>query len=245
MIKKAYFLLPLIIIMGTTAIANADSKDALVANRFIEKGDLFSLQVGEAKEILVLGGRATVELLEIGYNPDEISDVQINEIILSDENPDSGEEIVFAVPVRNIGTGLAYGTSVDFQYGDEFQGGNGEDSIAVIPIILPGETIELEFAHTYLEDGYYNLMVISSVSNDINTGNNVVCEQLKVGNPEGESGQGGCGALPQQILPKDAHLIYTVNNDEQYDLWLSPEDVGAELEVIKLADNKILLTVPK
>jgi len=229
-------------------IANADTKEAVLTHNFIERGDLFILDVGETKEVFSPGNRIYVEFLEIDYDPDAVSDVRIDDIILSNENPDPGEEISIDIPLTNIGTGVAEFVSVYVNYGDEEEG-SGHEGPHIIQEILPGDSYVVEVNHMYQNEGEYTIMIVVRSPNDIQMGNNVECKNIRVGDPQGSGG--GCGALGPNDIPKDAHIFYTEYQHgdvvDQQDLWLRVDDIGQEIEVIKLNEyeSKVLLSIPK
>ncbi|MFC2143536.1 CARDB domain-containing protein [Candidatus Aenigmatarchaeota archaeon] len=234
-----------IVVLGTLGIVSAQTDIQLPF--FTYEGDLFLLEEGETEDIKIRGGRITVELLEIDYNPDEVSDVMVHNLTFSNDNPMPGENVNMSVLLTNIGTGAAHTVSVKLAFGDEGQGG-GSHGMPVIPEILPGETVELEFSHVYEEEGYYTVMVLARVDNDIDLSNNIICEEIQVGDPQGSHG-GGCGGMAGTDAQKKAHIIYTKYRgshviDEQ-ELWLTQDDIGLVVEIIKLDELRSLMTVPR
>ncbi len=228
-----------------TAIATVQGEVTLPF--LTEKGELFLLNQGETETIQIQGGRITVQLLEISHDPESISDVRIDDIIFSDTNPDVGENVHITVPVTNIGTGAAHDVGVHITYGDEHQNGS-QGGEGIIAQINPGETVVLEYDHIYDEENIYTVMFVAKAGNDIDNGNNIMCKEIRVGDPEGP-GSGGCGALSQQVIPKDAHILYKKyhgnNVIDQQELWLSADNIGYVVEVLKLSDEKALLAVPR
>jgi len=234
----------LIVVLATVAVAASQGTVEIDLKTLLtEKGEMFLLAPGETERID--GGRITVELLEIGYDPAFISDVRVDDIVFSSDNPQQGESVHITVLVTNAGSGTAH-ASVTVTYGDE-QDGSSTGGVSIVELD-PGQTEILEFDHTYTEERIYTVMVVAQANNDINTGNNVRCEEIRVGNPEGP-GSAGCGALPQQVLPKQAHVLYTryqgQNVVDQQGLWLSSDDIGFVVEIIKLSGSKAVLSVPR
>ena len=244
--KKIYLMLSvLLLVLGTVFVVDAATDRNLRSFFSTEKGEVFSLEVGDTEEIVTKHGDITVELLEIAINPEWVSDVSVDDIILSDENPDPGEEVHITIPISNIGTGTAHGVGFDIRFGDEEMGGD-HGEFSAIPWILPGETIEFEIDHTYEEEGSYTIMVSALVSNDIDNSNNIECKIFEVGNPP--HGGGGCGALGPNDIPKYAHIIYTENRKgnevTQEELWVNPDSFGDLVEVLKMSLTEALMTVP-
>lgn len=238
--KKA-ILLTITLILGIVLVASAQGEVSLPI--FSEKGELFLLEQGETETIQIPSGRIDVQLVEIGHNPAEISDLRVDDITFSNNNPQPGESIHIAAPITNVGTGIARAVELQTNYG------TGESSTpAIVVEILPGQTISNEYDYVYNEEGIYTIMVVARTDNDINNANNIVCEQIVVGNPQNGGGS-GCGALPQNIIPKKAHVLYKKyrgqNIVEEQDLWLSVDGIGSVVEVMKLSNTKALLSVPR
>lgn len=242
--RRGYVLVFIVAIALVTSAMAADKYGGRHP-RLTERGELFLLEVGETEEIFGQGERIEVELIEIGHNPEEVSDMRLDYIELSDENPDPGEEVGIEVSITNIGTGAAYAVSLSMTYGDEHLGGDSP-SYPMIEEIDPGETEILEFVHIYEEEGEYTIMAFVDAPNDINMGNNVECEQITVGDPQGGS-SGGCGAFGPREIPKKAHIGYEVTRGQvaEYEtFWVGLSDIGEQLEILKLSDLQALLSIP-
>jgi len=239
--KSSIILLVALILTGV-AFANADAiQQELSFLSITEKGELYTLGIGETKTIYTDSGRITTQLLAIDYNPSEISDVHIEEIRFSNENPQPGEPFFIEIPLTNEGSGVAQGVlEVKF---DE------QSSSASIINLQPGESSSLEMQKTFSEAGYYTLIAHAQVNNDIDLSDNLVCATIKIGEPEGTA-VGGCGALGPAAIPKEAHIHYIEFNGRgrvinEQDLWLSPEDMGFPVELIKLGIDRTLAVIPR
>ena len=246
---KTKALLAIILILGILAIANAETIKGEVSQVFpylfmTQKGELFLLDVGETQTVATSTGRITVELLDFGYNPDDVSDVAVDDILFSDENPLPEEIVHITVPITNRGPGATSGLGFDLDFGDGAGGGFGA------PLTLrPGETHFFEFDHAYREEGTYTLRALAEVDNDIDMSNNVLCESIEVGDPMGGGSSCGGGGGPS-MLSEEAYIQYTVYDRngsilEQRDFWITPQDIGLDVELVKMADSKALLVVPR
>ena len=242
---KKVAILILITFMTSAAIVNAETIQQ-GTDRFVsfltmpQKGESILIPEGETRTIFTQNGKITVQLLEIAHNPAEVSDIAVGEIQFSDENPEPGQEVFISAPISNIGTGDA-GVSIQISYGDGIEG-------SVMAMILhPGESTDLKAAHTYSVEGAYSIMISAFAGNDIDTSNNIQCRTIRVGNSS--EGAGGCGIPSPSIIPEKAHILYTEYSHGQVinsqDIWLSPEDIGQAVEVLKLGRDKALLTVPR
>ncbi|GEM_PF-2768333 len=239
--KGMMFLLILLVSFGAVLAANFGEETTKQISSWFstEKGEIFLLQPGESKEIKTREEIIVVELLEIGYDPRDVSDLRLDNILFSDETPGVGESVHITVTVTNIGTGSAYNVALDPLYGDEGLG-HGHSGMGRFEIASE-ETVTFELDHMWETDGVYITVFMVKTLNDVNNGNNVECEEIIVGS--GGSGSGGCIGFGPNDITKKAHLTYRSGLNEE-ELWLNQDDLGYLVEVLKLNDRMALLTVP-